>query len=91
MCTKEIPMQERKCSKCGSLNVFKNTSNNWHKDGVILQMLAEDNFPALFQTQAFLCIDCRHLDIQVFETSTMYGNQKTLAEAVRSSNNWVKA
>lgn len=84
-------MQDRKCSKCGSLNVYKNTSNNWHKDGVVLQMLATDSFPALFQTQAFLCLECRHLDIQVFETSTMYGNHRTLAEAVQSSNNWVKA
>jgi hypothetical protein len=84
-------MQDRKCSKCGSHNVYKNTSNNWHKDGVVLQITAADTFPALFQTQAFLCLDCRHLDIQAFESSTVFGNQKTLAEAVQASNNWVKA
>lgn len=84
-------MQERKCSKCGSLNVYKNTSNNWHKDGVVLQMLAVDTFPALFQTQVYLCLDCRHLDIQVSETSTKFGVQKNLAEAVQDSNNWIKA
>lgn len=84
-------MQGQKCSKCGSLNVYKNTGNDWHQDGVVLQMLAVDTFPTLFQTRAFLCLDCRHLDIQAFETSTAYGNQKTLVEAVQTSNNWVKA
>jgi hypothetical protein len=54
-------------------------------------MFAEDNFRALFQTQAFLCLDCRHLDIQVSESSTMFGDQKTLADAVHASNNWIKA
>ena len=84
-------MQERKCSKCGSANVYKNTSNNWHKDGLILQMIAEGNFPALFQTVAFLCLDCRNLEIQVAEISTMYGKQKMLIDTIQASNNWVKA
>jgi hypothetical protein len=88
---KEIPMQERKCSKCGSVNVYKNTSNDWHQDGLVLQMLAADNFPALFQTEAFLCVDCRNLEIQVLETSTVYGKQKTLTETIQASNNWRKA
>ena len=83
-------MQARKCSQCGSLNVYKNTGKDWHQDGVVLQMLAVDMFPAHFQTQAYLCLDCRHLDIQVSETSTEYGNQRTLTEAVQTSNNWVK-
>ena len=84
-------MQDRKCSNCGSLNVYKNTDKNWHQDGVVLQMIAVDSFPALFRTEAFLCLDCRHLDIQVSGTSAMYGNQKTLVEAVQGSNNWEKA
>ena len=84
-------MQERKCSKCGSANVYKNTSKNWHKDGLVLQMIAEDSFPDLFQTEAFLCIDCRNLEIQVAETSTMYGKQKKLIDTIQASNNWVKA
>jgi len=87
---KEIPMQERKCSKCGSTNVYKNTSNNWHKDGLVLQMIAEGGFPDLFQTEAFLCLDCRNLEIQVAGTSTMYGNQKMLIDTIQASNNWVK-
>ena len=83
-------MQERKCSKCGSANVYKNMSNNWHQDGVVLQMIAVDSFHDLFQTEAFLCLDCRHLDIQVMETSTMHGKQKTLVDTVKASNNWIK-
>jgi len=88
---KEIPMQERKCSKCGSVNVYKNTNNNWHQDGVVLQMIAADSFHDLFQTEAFLCLDCRNLEIQVMETSTMYGKQKELVATVQASSNWAKA
>jgi hypothetical protein len=84
-------MQERKCSRCGSVNVYKNAGKNWHQDGLVLQILAVDNFPALFQTEAFLCLDCRNLEIQVLETSTVYGKQKTLVDTVQTSNNWVKA
>jgi hypothetical protein len=54
-------------------------------------MLAADNFPALFQTEAFLCVDCRNLELQVLETSTVYGKQKTLTETIQASNNWRKA
>jgi len=85
-------MQERICSKCGSANVYKNTSDNWHKnDGLVLQMIAADSFNDLFQTRAYLCLDCRNLEIQVAETSTMYGKQKTLIDTIQASNNWVKA
>jgi predicted nucleic-acid-binding Zn-ribbon protein len=84
-------MQDRKCSKCGSVNVYKSVGKNWHEEGVILQMTALGSFPALFQTEAFLCLDCRNLEIQVAETSTMYGKQRTLIDTVQTSNNWVKA
>jgi len=84
-------MQERKCSKCGSINVYKNTSNNWHQHGLVLQTIAEGSFHDLFQTEAFLCLDCRNLEIQVSETSTMYGKQKKLIDTIQASNNWVKA
>ena len=84
-------MQERKCSKCGSAKVYKNMGNNWHKNGLVLQMIAEDSFHDLFQTEAFLCLDCRNLEIQVAETSTMYGKQKKLIDTIQASNNWVKA
>ena len=84
-------MQERKCSKCGSVNVYKSVGNNWHEGGVVLQMTARGSFPALFRTEAFLCLDCRNLEIQVAETSTMYGKQKTLVDTIQASNNWVKA
>lgn len=85
-------MQERKCSKCGSVNVSKNTSNNWHhQDGLVLQLIAVGSFNDLFQTEAYLCLDCRNLEIQVAETSTMYGNQKNLTDTIQASYNWVKA
>lgn len=88
---KEIHMQDRKCSKCGSVNVYKNVGNNWHQDGVVIQTMGEDRFNDLFQTNAFLCLDCRHLDIEVLETTTLYGKQKTLAESIQTSRNWIKA
>jgi len=92
VCTvKEIHMQDRKCSKCGSVNVYRNVGNNWHQDGVVIQTLGENRFNDLFQTDAFLCLDCRNLEIQVLETSTMFGKQITLAESIQASRNWIKA
>ena len=83
-------MQERKCSKCGSVNIYKNVGNNWHQDGIVIQTTGAGSFHDLFQTEAFLCLDCRNLDIQVLEASTAYGTQKTLVDAIRASSNWRK-
>jgi hypothetical protein len=88
---KEIPMQDRKCSKCGSVNVYQNVGNNWLHDGVVIQAIGENRFNDLFQTNAFLCLDCRNLDIEVSGTTTMYGKQTTLAESIQASENWTKA
>jgi hypothetical protein len=87
----EIHMQDRKCSKCGSVNVYKNADNHWLQTGVVIQTVGENRFNDLFQTNAFLCLDCRNLEIEVLETSTLYGKQKTLAESIQSSKNWIKA
>jgi hypothetical protein len=84
-------MQDRKCSRCGSVNVYKSVDNNWYQDGLVIQTVGGGSFNDLFQTEAFLCMDCRNLDIQVKEATTMYGTQKTLVEAVQASNNWSKA
>jgi hypothetical protein len=84
-------MPDRKCSKCGSVNVYKNVDNNWLQDSVVIQSMGENRFNDLFQTIAILCLDCRNLDIQVLETTTMYGKQKTLAESIQNSRNWIKA
>src|SRR5512146_156876 len=87
---KEIHMQDRKCSKCGSANVYKSVDNNWHQNGVVIQTLGEHRFNDLFLTNAFLCLDCRNLDIEVLETTTLYGKQKTLTESIQTSRNWIK-
>jgi hypothetical protein len=70
--------------------VYKNTGKNWHQDGIVLQMIAVDSFTYRFETEAFLCLDCRYLEIRVMEANTVYGEHKTLTEAVETSNNWVK-
>jgi len=88
---KEIPMQERKCSKCGSANVYKNVGNTWQQNGAVIQTIGENRFNDLFLTNAFLCLDCRNLEIEVLETNTMYGKQTSLAEAIQASKNWIKA
>lgn len=84
-------MQDRKCSKCGSFNVYKNIGTHWLQEGVVIQTMGDDRFNDLFQTNAFLCLDCRNLEIEVMETSTLYGKQRTLAESIQSSTNWIKA
>lgn len=83
-------MQDRTCSKCGSNNIYKNTGRNWYQDGLVLQMIAPDSFTYHFETEAFLCLNCRNLEIQVLESNTIYGDQKSLVEAIESSNNWTK-
>jgi hypothetical protein len=84
-------MQERKCSKCGSTNVYKNVGGSWHQDGIVIQTVSTTGFNDLFQTEALLCLDCRNLDIRVLETTTLYGTQKKLVESVPASKNWEKA
>lgn len=84
-------MQERKCSKCGSSNVYKNVGSSWHQDGIVIQTVGNGSFNDLFQTEALLCLDCRNLDIQVLETTTLYGTQKKLVESIPASTNWTKA
>lgn len=84
-------MQDRKCSKCGSVNVYRNVGNNWLHDAVVIQTMGENRFDDLFQMNAFLCLDCRNLEFEVVETSTQYGTQKMLAESIQSSRNWIKA
>lgn len=83
-------MQDRKCSRCGSGNIYKSVGNHWLQDGVVIQAIGENRFNDLFQTNAFLCLDCRNLDIEVLETTTLYGKQKTLAESIQTSSNWMK-
>jgi len=84
-------MQDRKCAKCGSVNVYRSVGSNWHQAGLVIQTVGGGRFNDLFQTEAFLCVDCRNLDIQVLEASTMYGTQKTLTESIQASSNWRKA
>lgn len=84
-------MQDRKCSKCGSTNVYQNVGNNWLQNGVVIQTIGDNRFNDLFQTSAFLCLDCRNLDIEVLRTTTMYGKQTSLAESIQASKNWIKA
>ncbi len=83
-------MQERKCSKCDSANVYTNVGNTWQQNGVVIQAIGSNKFGDLFQTNAFLCLDCRNLDIEVLETSTKYGKQITLSESIQASKNWIK-
>ena len=87
---KEIHMQDRRCSKCGSVNVYRSVGNHWLHDGVVIETMGKNRFNDLFQTDAFLCLDCRNLEFEVVGTTTMYGKQKTLAESIQSSRNWIK-
>ena len=65
-------MQDRTCSKCGSNNIYKNTGRNWYQDGLVLQMIAPDSFTYHFETEAFLCLNCRNLEIQVLDWDLNY-------------------
>jgi hypothetical protein len=71
--------------------VYRSVGNNWHQEGVVIQTVGNGSFKGLFQTEAFICLDCRNLDIQVLDASTSYGKQATLTESIQTSRNWTKA
>ena len=78
------------CSNCGSKNIYKSENTSWSRDGISVQALG-DKVTEVFATQAYLCLDCRKLEIYVDENSAaIFGKGKPLAESIQLSSNWKK-
>ena len=76
------------CSACGSKNVYKSANTSWSRDGIMVQALG-DKVTEVFPTEAYLCIDCRHLEVYVApESAAIFGKGKPLKESVELSANW---
>ena len=81
-------MTDGTCSACGSKNVYKSANTSWSQDGIMVQALG-DTVTEIFPTEAYLCVDCRHLEIYVAETAAaLFGKGKPLKESVEASENW---
>lgn len=83
-------MKNGVCSVCGSKNVYQSVNTSWSRDGITVMALG-DKMTEAFSTEAYLCLDCRHLEIQVAEhAAAIFGKGKTLTEAISESSNWKK-
>lgn len=78
------------CPVCGSSNVYKSKNNSWSKDGITVTAMG-DKVNEVFMTEAYVCLDCRHLELLIEEhAAAIFGKGKALKEAVPASSNWEK-
>ncbi len=81
-------MKNGKCPHCGSTEVY--VSDYPFTDSIAVKSSTEtiDTFP----TEAYLCLECRHLEIFVKETAVaFFGKGPTLKNSIPYSENWRKA
>ena len=83
-------MKNGACVACGSKNVYKSENTSWSRDGITVMALG-DKITEGFATEAYVCLDCRHLEILVAEEATaIFGKGIPLAQAIQGSTNWKK-
>ena len=83
-------MKNGTCPKCGSTQIYRSTDNRWNGESITVKALG-DKVTEVFATEAYLCLDCRNLEIYVGETSAaFFGKGKPLIESIQASDNWKK-
>lgn len=83
-------MKNGACLACGSQNVYKSENTSWSRDGVTVMTIG-DKLNESFATEAYVCLDCRHLEILVAEhAAAIFGEGMPLAQAIQKSTNWKK-
>lgn len=83
-------MKNGACPACGSKNVYQSVNTSWSQDGISVKAIG-DKVNEIFPTEAYLCLDCRHLDIYVAESAAaIFGKGRSLVESVQASTNWKK-
>lgn len=83
-------MKNGVCLACGSKNLYKTVNTSWSRDGITVMALG-DKVNEAFATEAYLCLDCRHLEIVVAEhAAAIFGKGKSLTESIQGSSNWSK-
>lgn len=83
-------MKNGVCIACSSNNVYKSVNNSWYQSGVKVAVIG-DKVNEIFMTEAYVCLDCRHLELIVEENAAaIFGKGKALKDAVPASTNWKK-
>jgi predicted nucleic-acid-binding Zn-ribbon protein len=80
-------MKNNTCSKCSSTQIYRSIDETWAGNGTTVKAPGE-KVTEVFATEAYLCLDCRHLEIYVKETSAAsFGTGKPLTESIQASDN----
>lgn len=83
-------MRNGVCTACGSHNVYKSANNSWSRDGINVTVIG-DKVNEVFMTEAYACLDCRHLELLVEEhAAAIFGKGKAFKDVVPASTNWKK-
>jgi predicted nucleic-acid-binding Zn-ribbon protein len=81
-------MKNGRCPKCGSDQIF--VSDLPFSDSVTVR--ANTKNIESFPSTAYLCVDCRYVEIYASEISvTLFGKGKPLKDCITSAENWKKA
>jgi hypothetical protein len=80
-------MKNGKCPKCNSDQIF--VSDMPFSDAIVVRANAKSI--ESFQSTAYLCVDCRYIEIYASEKSaTFFGKGKSLKDCIVGSENWKK-
>jgi predicted nucleic-acid-binding Zn-ribbon protein len=80
-------MQNGKCSKCGSSEVYMR-ENALNIDGSSLA-LTTSLFGKAFALDCYVCLDCRYVEMYAAENSSaLFGKRKSLGKAIRQNSKW---
>jgi predicted nucleic-acid-binding Zn-ribbon protein len=80
-------MKNGKCPKCGSGQIF--VSDAPFSDSVTIK--ANTKSVESFPSTAYLCVDCRYIEIYASETSVaLFMKGKPLKDCIATAENWKK-
>ena len=80
-------MKNSKCPNCGSTEIY--VSEQPFTDTLCVKSKTKST--ESFETEAYLCLVCRKLELYVSEKSVvLFGKAKTLLDSLPLSENWKK-
>jgi predicted nucleic-acid-binding Zn-ribbon protein len=80
-------MKNGKCPKCNSDQIFVSSLPFAEEIVVRVKSKSLESFPST----AYLCVDCRYIEIYTSEISTtLFGKGKSLKDSIAISDNWKK-
>ena len=80
-------MKNGKCPNCGSTEIYVSRSPLTEN----LTVKAATKNTDVFATEAYLCLECRKMEVYAQEISaTLFGKGKTIKDCIPNSENWKK-